>query len=76
MIGLMALGAAWMLGNRFIVRSLRKLNQGAGQLAGGNLAVQIPVRGSDELSELASLFNSMSRALIRQHELTDSVRYA
>ena len=75
-IGLMALGAAWMPGNRFIVRSLRELNQGARQLAGGNLAVQIPVRGSDELSELASSFNSMSSALIRQHKLTDAARYA
>ena len=75
-IGLMALGAAWMPGNRFIVRSLQELNQGAGQRAGGNLAAQIPVRGSDELSELASSFNSMSSALIRQHELTDAARYA
>ena len=72
-IGLMALGAAWMPDNRFIVRSLRELNQGARQLAGGNLAVQISGRGSDELS---SAFNSMSSALIRRHELTDAARNA
>ena len=57
-----------MLGGRLIVRSVRELLQGAEQLAGGNLAVQVLVRGSDELSGQANSFNRMLSALIRQYE--------
>jgi PAS domain S-box-containing protein len=74
--GFIALGAAWTLGDRFIVRAIRELIQNTGQLASGNLAVQIPIRGTDELSELASSFNSMSNELKQQRQLNEQARVA
>jgi signal transduction histidine kinase len=73
-VGLLALGAAWTLGNRLVIRPVRELIDGAEQLASGDLAVQVPVRGSNELSDLATSFNSMASALREQHALTEQAR--
>ena len=73
-VGLLALGAAWTLGNRLVVRPVRELIDGAERLAGGDLAAQVPVRGNNELSDLATSFNSMSSALREQQALTEQAR--
>jgi len=58
--------------NRMIYLPLRDLEAGAGRLAAGDLADTIPVRGKDELGQLAASFNSMTRALRKSRgELQD-----
>ena len=51
-----------------IRRRLRSLTQAAAQVANGEVGVQVPVRGTDELAQLSVAFNEMShqRALSEQ----------
>jgi two-component system NtrC family sensor kinase len=49
--------------NRVVYLPLRDLKVGAERLAGGNLEQKIPIRSHDEFGQLASAFNSMTRAL-------------
>ena len=53
-LGLVALGA--VLGGR-ISRPLQELSQAARRLSGGDLAVEVPVRSTDEIGQLAQTFN-------------------
>lgn len=56
--------AAWSLSaSRAIVRPVRELLDGTRQVAAGNLDVTVPARGTAELRELGSAFNSMAVAL-------------
>jgi two-component system NtrC family sensor kinase len=48
---------------RLIYRPLKDLDQGAGQLAAGDLSHQIPVRNEDEFGRVARSFNRMGTAL-------------
>ena len=58
---------------RVIVRHLRALTLGAGQIAAGNYEVRVPVKTRDEIGQLASSFNGMAeRILERQQELVSS----
>lgn len=52
-----------LLVHRLIYVPLRDLESGAKRVAAGNLDQAIPVRGDDELGQLASSFNSMTAAL-------------
>ena len=65
LIGLVVLASALMslLVHRLIYVPLRDLESGAKRVAAGNLDEAIPVRGDDELGQLASSFNSMTAAL-------------
>ena len=62
---LITMGAlAYFLGQT-IVRPLRRLSGEAGKVAAGNLDVDIPVRGSNEVSYLTQVFNHMVSSLRR-----------
>lgn len=45
---------------RFVVRPIRELARGSQELAAGDLTVQVPVRGDDEVAQLATAFNAMA----------------
>ncbi|MGH2368243.1 MAG: HAMP domain-containing protein, partial [Chloroflexota bacterium] len=51
--------AFWL--SRSITRPLRQITRAADGIARGDLRQQIPVRGSDEVAQLARSFNSMSQ---------------
>ena len=46
--------------SRYLVRPIRDLVRSSRELAAGNLTVQVPVRGDDEVAQLAASFNSMA----------------
>lgn len=48
---------------RFIVRPIRKMSQGAGRIADGDLAYRLSIRNQDEIGALASGFNKMADSL-------------
>ncbi|SFN76391.1 PAS domain S-box protein [Nitrosospira briensis] len=69
-LGLLILGLtllAAMLGallfSRRVVTTLKKLSHGAHHIAAGNLQQRVPVKGWDEIGELASTFNTMTERL-------------
>ena len=63
---------AYLLGLT-IVRPLRRLSEGAEQVASGNLDVDLPVRSRSEVGFLTQVFNHMVARLRRSHEELDSV---
>lgn len=46
--------------SRFVIGPIRALVDSSQQLAAGDLTVQVPVRGDDEVAQLAAAFNSMA----------------
>ena len=50
---------------RRVFRPVEELTSGARALASGRLDARVPVRGNDEIAELAGAFNSMAEALER-----------
>jgi signal transduction histidine kinase len=50
---------------RRVFRPVEELTGGARALASGHLDARVPVRGNDEIAELAGAFNSMAEALER-----------
>ncbi|WBC18426.1 diguanylate cyclase [Solwaraspora sp. WMMA2080] len=58
--GLLAVVAAWWLA-RSTTQPLAELADAASRVVDGDLAARVPVRGSDEVSELATIFNRMTR---------------
>ncbi|HLI29161.1 MAG TPA: ATP-binding protein [Chloroflexota bacterium] len=58
--------AGWLLGHS-VVRPLVELRRAARRLAAGDLGCTVPVRGHDELGQVASSFNAMSAALARAY---------
>ena len=74
LVGILALLAAWMGGDLFILRRVKTLVGATRQLASGNLGVRImPFGNRDELSLLASSFNEMAVSL---DERTTQLRQA
>lgn len=60
---LMLMGVfSWLLGH-YLTRGLNALQQGAKQIAEGDLGYRINVRGKDELAQTALAFNDMSAKL-------------
>ncbi|MGQ9568592.1 MAG: ATP-binding protein [Anaerolineae bacterium] len=61
---------------RSITAPLRDLTRAAQRLAQGELSHRVPVRGSDEVAEVAQAFNAMAQALqeqvtLRRHLMAD-----
>jgi len=63
---------AYLLGLT-IVRPLRRLTQGADQVAAGDLAVDLPVKTHSEVGYLTQVFNHMVGRLRRSREELDDV---
>lgn len=64
LVGILALLAAWMGGDVFILRRLKELVGATKRLASGDLGVRIGPSGNrDELNVLASSFNEMAESL-------------
>ncbi len=72
-IGVAALGVllgallSWWGATR-VTEPVRKLVEGANQIASGNLDTHVPVTSKDEIGQLARAFNVMSEQLIEQRE--------
>ncbi len=47
----------------YLTRQLKSLSDAAKTISAGNLAVQIPVKGQDEIAEVAKAFNAMAANL-------------
>jgi PAS domain S-box-containing protein len=61
--GLLSFGAAALLGfvvTQSITRPLKKLDRAAAAIAAGRFGYEVPVTGSDELAQLAKVFNRMA----------------
>jgi diguanylate cyclase (GGDEF)-like protein len=68
LILLVVVGAiAYALGG-LIVRPLEQLTLGAAEVAGGNLAVDLPVRGGGEVAYLTQVFNEMVTRIRAAHD--------
>lgn len=52
-----------------IMRPLREIGKAARSFSKGNFNVKVPVRGEDELAELAESFNKMAAALYSKDEM-------
>jgi signal transduction histidine kinase len=63
-LGVFVVGTALSAGlaSRF-TRPIRRLDAGIRQLSAGDLEVQVPARGSDEIARLGRAFNDMTRSL-------------
>ncbi len=63
------LGALLSFGlSAWIVRPIRQLTGAAREMAGGNYGERIPLRGGDEVGQLAEAFNGLARAVEEQME--------
>lgn len=58
---------SWFFVWRVVGRPVKALKRGTERLAAGDLGYQIEVHSSDEIGELASSFNGMSRQLQSEH---------
>ncbi len=56
---------------RLVTVPVRTLQQAAGNVAEGNLAVQVEIAGKDEIGNLAQSFNSMTTALREARDNTE-----
>ncbi|HTM51930.1 MAG TPA: ATP-binding protein [Bryobacteraceae bacterium] len=73
---LVGLLLAWWATAR-ITRPVHELAAAAGEVAGGNWNARVDIRSRDEIGELASAFNAMTRQLTEQRErLVQSERVA
>lgn len=52
-----------------VMKPLREIGNAVNEFSKGNFAVRIPVRGNDELAELAESFNNMASALQSKDEM-------
>ncbi|HVG96417.1 MAG TPA: ATP-binding protein [Chloroflexota bacterium] len=62
-----SIGVALLL-SRSITRPLRRITRAAEDMARGDLRQEIPVQGSDEVAQLATSFNRMSREVERSQQ--------
>jgi len=68
-VTLLALSAAWLVGELFILRHLRALLKATNELMGGNLKARTGLPDGDgELSQLARVFDNMAEALEQREE--------
>ena len=81
-LGLAALGISVLLVLLFgvelaraVAHPVRRVSEGAKQVAGGDLSVRLPEQGPAEVYDLAASFNEMAASLERsKHELEDQNR--
>lgn len=66
--GLLLIGAVNLVMNHVVLRPVRRLYRAARRMEGGQLGVEVPVAGNDELGLLGRQFNAMSRAIAAQVE--------
>ncbi|MFN0148580.1 MAG: GAF domain-containing protein [Dehalococcoidia bacterium] len=66
----LALGAAWLIGDVLFLRRVKGLVAGTRAVAAGNLSTRVATRGNDELTTLARSFNEMTEALSTSREET------
>ena len=59
---------SWFFVWQVVDRPVKALERGTERLAAGDLGYQIEVHSNDEIGELASSFNSMSRQLHSEHD--------
>jgi signal transduction histidine kinase/CheY-like chemotaxis protein len=52
----------------YLTRELKKLSDASTAVAAGELGVEVPVRGSDEIAETIRSFNRMSRNLLQSQQ--------
>jgi two-component system, NtrC family, sensor kinase len=71
-VGLLALGAGWLL-HRKVYVPLRDLESGAATISRGDLEHEVPVRGDDEFARLATAFNAMRTALKQSRQATSDL---
>ncbi|MFZ5894713.1 MAG: ATP-binding protein [Myxococcota bacterium] len=67
-LAIVVTGAGWLVIGQSILRRLSDLRAAALKLASGNLDVRVPVRGTDEVADLASTFNDMAASLASKQE--------
>jgi signal transduction histidine kinase/CheY-like chemotaxis protein/HAMP domain-containing protein len=76
-VGMLALGAAWAGGERFILRQVRTLLGATQRLAAGDLSSRTGLgRERGELGELASTFDGMAQTLeqrVKEREQTEKM---
>ena len=70
---LVACGASFFILNR-LNKPIRSLSSAADRVSSGDLTVEIPVPGKDEMGRLAASFNAMIRKLAEQKALEDRLR--
>jgi signal transduction histidine kinase len=69
LVAVLALAAAWVGGNLFIVRQIQALVRATKRVAAGELVVRTGLpQGQGELSQLAGAFDQMAESLERAHE--------
>jgi diguanylate cyclase (GGDEF)-like protein len=74
--GLVGLGLVLLVSlvvARDIVQPIRLLSEGARRMSAGELDVNLPVRGQDELAELTRSFNEMSARVRAGHEALEAL---
>ena len=59
---------------RVFIRPIRRLEAGVQRISAGDFDVEIPVENRDEIGELTSMFNEMSRGLAVKEELVNQHR--
>ena len=64
-VGVAVVASLWLA--RSIARPLKQITRAAHAIARGELKQSIPVRGRDEVAQLAASFNSMSAEVERSH---------
>jgi len=72
----LTLAAISVLVWHFVHEPVRVLRDGTVRLGQGDLGVQVPVRSADELGELATSFNAMTRQLRAAREESDALALA
>lgn len=63
-----AMGLVWIAGVRWVARPLDRLIQKTKKIGAGDFSQPLPVRGHDELSQLAGALNDMSTQLACQQQ--------
>jgi PAS domain S-box-containing protein len=63
---LVAFGGAWYLGDRLVVRSVRKLADASRRVAAGDLDARVTIDSGDELQDLGQTFNALVATLGKQ----------
>lgn len=63
LVGVLALAAAWVYADRFILRGVKALMDGTERLKAGDLTARVELAGHGELHSLAARFNEMAESL-------------